>query len=100
MLNSQISLNSLLFIQALGMPSELCGHVLVTERIFSLQQYEGVKSRLCIPALLARILRLQMMFCHSCTPGVECLFCIQGCVSSRFKRILEPSCRKEASDAT
>lgn len=98
MLNSWIVLNSLLFILALGKPSELCGHVLMTERIFSLQQHEGMKSRLCIPAWLARILRLQM-FCHSCTPGVECLFYIQGCVSSRFKRILEPSCRKEASNA-
>lgn len=76
----------------------------MTERIFFLQQHEGVKSRLCIPAWLARILRLQkMMFCHSCTPGVECLFYTQGCVSSRFKRILAvvlgPLCRKEASDA-
>lgn len=79
------------------------GHVPVAERIFFLQQHEGVKSRLCIPAWLARILRLQKMFCHSCTPGVECLFCTQGCVSSRFKRILEvvlgPLHREEASDA-
>lgn len=65
-------------------------HVLMTERSFFLQQHEGVKSRLCIPAWLTRILRLQkMIFCHFCTPGVEHLFCTQGCVSSRFKRVLE-----------
>jgi len=31
----------------------------MTERIFFLQQHEGVKSRLCVPAWLARILRLR-----------------------------------------